>query len=805
MRKTKNILLIIAVIVIVGCLLYIPCMNKLGLYRDDWNNYYNAVVRGADMLNEHYSSDRPADGFLLSLMFRVFKTNNLAYHIYNLCCRILGAVFLALTLLIVWPRTPKMAGLAGVLAVAFPGFLQQVDGIAYVPHQTAMLCFLFSLWLTALACEPNVKRMRAVLTFISMLFSFASMMLMEYYIGMEIYRFALIYLLNREQAQNGKPKAFFKCILYYLPYLIPALGFVAWRAFFFNAERAGADVMEDLIRPFLAHPRHELALLGVRFLKNVWKLFAGVWTIPAFNLINGLDMKAFIYTLIPVAVIFAVSQLFLFLMHRRRTDESVLDARNESAQWLWCGLISGTIAILPLVVAERDINFSASLDRFSWPGMIGTILFLIGLLGSLKDRSLRNILTMAAVFLAIFVQWQNKVNYVDQWKRTQDFWQQLMWRAPGLEEGTTIVTQGALLIEEDYDVFAPASLIYYADEAGWSPIGAEVLNTDTVRQIHMGKKTDRRVREIFVEKDYQKLIALSKPTDNACLRVIDGSNPIYSLDEWTRIPEIGAYSRTDQIILNPEKQAAIPFFLGEEQPHGWCYYYEKMELALQGGDPNTAAALADEAFAQKLSAGDNVELIPVIEAYTQTRRIEDALSYVEKLKENEYMSRSACAYFSAKEDSGAYGEVTAMLCGAEAEASADEPTGTATAETPEGSAEVNAEPSAEAPADTSDSTDTVTPEETVEEAAENSAETTAPAAEVPADVTETADTVTPEEMAEIPTETTVPAADEAVTLFINETGASDESAPTAEPTQVPQEIILQNEITETPAASTGVI
>ena len=39
MHKTRNTILIIAVIVIVGCLLYIPGMKDLGLYRDDWNNY----------------------------------------------------------------------------------------------------------------------------------------------------------------------------------------------------------------------------------------------------------------------------------------------------------------------------------------------------------------------------------------------------------------------------------------------------------------------------------------------------------------------------------------------------------------------------------------------------------------------------------------------------------------------------------------------------------------------------------------------------------------------------------------------
>ncbi len=663
MHKTKNTILIILAVIIVGCLLYIPGMKDLGLYRDDWNNFYTATVRGPAMLQEHYASDRPADGFLLSIIFQIFKTNLLAYQIYNLCCRILGSIFFALALLIVWPRTPKMAALAGLLAVAFPGFLQQVDGIAYIPHQTAMLCFMISFWLTAMACKPGQKTWNVLFTFLSMLFSFASVMLMEYFVGMEIYRFALIYLMNREQAGNSKPKAFFKCLLSYLPYLIPALGFVAWRVFLFDAARTGTNVTEDLIRPLLTHPRHEAADLGVRILKNIWKLFAGVWTVPVYNLLNGLGLKPFVYALVPSLVIFAAGQLFLFLMHRRRTDESVSDANNESAQWLWYGLICGSVAILPLIIAKRDINFAASLDRFTWVGMIGAILFLTGLLGSLKDRSLRNLLTMAAVLLAVFVQWQNKTNYISQWNMTKDYWQQLMWRAPMLKQGTTIVSGGTLLVEEDYDVFTPASMIYYPEVTDQAPIAAEVLNTDTVRQTILGKSSKREVRRVVVEKDFAQMIAVSKPNGSACLRVIDGKNPIYSTDDWTKIPEIGAYSRTDLIIPDPAKPAAIPFFLGEEAEHGWCYYYEKMELALQTDDHEAAAKLADEAAAKGLKAEDIVEWIPVIEAYAESGRQDDALEYAEKLVWNDMMAYSAVNYFKNKENADAYRGVIALISG----------------------------------------------------------------------------------------------------------------------------------------------
>ena len=714
MHKTKNTLLIIFAIVIVGCLLYIPGLTKLGLYRDDWNNFYNLTVRGPETLIKAYEADRPADGYLIAVLFRLFGTDIKAYFIWNLCCRILGSVFFALSLLIIWPRTPKMAGLAGILAVAFPGFLQQIDGIAYVPHQTAMLLFMISLWLTALACEPGQKSWNVLFTFLSMLFCFAYMMLMEYYVGMEIYRLALIYMMNREQAGRGKPRSFFQCLVSYIPYLIPMAGFLAWRIFFFHAERAGTDFTSEIIRPILAHPRHELADLFVRTAKSVWKLFAGVWTIPAYNLINGLGMKDFFKALIPSVIIFAASQLFLFLMHRRKTDESVADANNEAAQWLAFGLICGAVSILPLIAAGRDINFSASLDRFSWPGMIGAILFLTGLLGSLKDRVLRNVLTMLSILLAVFVQCQNQFNYIHQWDMTRDYWQQLMWRAPAMEEGTTILSGGSLLVEEDYDIFAPASMIYYPGEIDWAPVGAEVLNTNTVRDVQFQQNGAREVRQIYVEKNYDRLLAVSKPTDNGCLRVIDGENPIYSSSDWTKIPEIGSWSKLTQIITDPEKETVLPFFLGQEQEHGWCYYYEKMELALQMKDAETAAKLADEAAKLGLVAADPVEWVPVIDAYARTGRIEDALAAVEQLRNDEVTERGACGYFLTKEDPSAYGEITAVLCSWMPEAEIPEEENIADPAEEKGSelnqTEISDGPAVdETPADVSPEKDTETP------------------------------------------------------------------------------------------------
>ena len=82
-----------------------------------------------------------------------------------------------------------------------------------------------------------------------------------------------------------------------------------------------------------------------------------------------------------------------------------------------------------------------------------------------------------------------------------------------------------------------------------------------------------------------------------------------------------------------------------------------MELALQQDDPQTAASLADEAFDKKLSAGDSIELIPVIEAYGKTGRVEDARPFADELMKNDYMAIMADEYFRTRLDDELYHEL----------------------------------------------------------------------------------------------------------------------------------------------------
>jgi hypothetical protein len=63
---------------------------------------------------------------------------------------------------------------------------------------------------------------------------------------------------------------------------------------------------------------------------------------------------------------------------------------------------------------------------------------------------------------------------------------------------------------------------------------------------------------------------------------------------------------------------------GKEPQHGWCYFYEKAELARQRGDWAAAAALGDESARLGFAPADAFEWLPFIEAYARTGNLDEA-------------------------------------------------------------------------------------------------------------------------------------------------------------------------------------
>lgn len=664
-KQQRVILIALLAVILAGCLVYVPYFGRLGLYRDDWNNFYTATVKGPDAMVQHYASDRPADGYLIGFLFRIFGTNLIAWFVYNFICRLIGTLCLTLTLFRLWPENEVLNTVAGILLILFPGFLQQIDGIAYAPHQTAMMCFFISLYLTTAALQsekPILSTVFAVITAV------ISPVLMEYYIGMEIYRLGLIFIVMRRR--HPLKKTLLQTIRAYLPFLGGLGLFLIWRVLIYKPTRAGTDVMNEVIIPLLQHPKYNGLPILKRLAENILQLFWGAWVRCFSNAKGSFAVWSTSKTIRNSILATVVLAAFLILL-KRRSD------KDAAPKWIWLifGLLCGVIVLLPMVMAGRDITYVFSLDRFSWPGALASVLFILGLVGLIPFGNLRVLLSVGLVFISAFVQLHNGNRYAGMWSESRDYWQQMIWRVPGIrDEALLLSSDGLVTVEEDYEIFAPANMIYYPDQTEHPefvpndrtyyvegtkrvPVSAEVLNDGTVEKVENGDYTERLVRGIWTTKEFSKIMALSKPSPQSCLHVINGENPIYSEFEWSRIPKVGAYSDWDLILPENTAHFAYPFFLPEEQDHNWCYYYEKAELAMQFGDTEEAVRLADEAADLGFAAGDSVEWVPFTEAYTESGRAEDALPYVERMKD----LPGACDYFRNKENP-AYDAVLGILC-----------------------------------------------------------------------------------------------------------------------------------------------
>jgi hypothetical protein len=104
------------------------------------------------------------------------------------------------------------------------------------------------------------------------------------------------------------------------------------------------------------------------------------------------------------------------------------------------------------------------------------------------------------------------------------------------------------------------------------------------------------------------------------------------LSESDDIKEIAPYSQIDLIDVAAQPKTPPVATFGAEPPHNWCYYYQKVSLALQAKDWEKASSLADEAIQKDLNPSDLSEWMPVLAAYANSDQTQKANQIVKRIK-----------------------------------------------------------------------------------------------------------------------------------------------------------------------------
>jgi hypothetical protein len=283
---------------------------------------------------------------------------------------------------------------------------------------------------------------------------------------------------------------------------------------------------------------------------------------------------------------------------------------------------------VPFWTTGLTISLSHPASRFTLPFMFGVSLILAGLIELIPRASLRSIVLVALLGLAAGRQFLWSTDYLRDWQAQKNLFWQMTWRAPGLKPDTLVLMNEELSFDADNSLSAPLNWIYAphssADQIGY------VLFYPTNR---LNESLPALQSNLPIQYDYIAGRFNGNTSDAvafyyappSCLRLldpdIDSDNHFIPLESLMR--EASALSNQDRIVDSSD--ARMPDVYGPEPAHGWCYYFEKAELAQQFGNWDQVVSLGDKALKLDDHPNNPVERFVFIEGYAHGGDWERAL------------------------------------------------------------------------------------------------------------------------------------------------------------------------------------
>ncbi len=647
--QKREALITVLLVAAMAVLAYLSMAGQLGFYRDDWHVVWSGTVRGPLSVFDLHLVDRPFMGAVYTAAYFVLGNNPLAWYLYAFALRLAGGLAFLGLVRGLWPSRRWETTAMALLFVVYPGFLQMPEANAYQAHLTALLAGLLSLALTVQALKSGRRRTAAALTVLAVLSALFSYMIMEWMVGLEGARLALIvyWTLRRQPARLDAAR---KVFLRWLPTLAAAGVFLFWRLFIFKSARPVTDT-GALKQMYLSNPLGMLLRLAVETGRDFFETAFLAYGVPLYNL----TARAGYLDLLAGLGLALIGAGLVWLAWRLLYDEEEPDEAREPKERSWqagaaiLGAAMILFALLPVTLSNRDVLFADTFDRYTLAAMPGVAILLVAGISALLRRPHQVGAVALLLGISILTHYQNGVYFHNFWEYQRQVWWQLSWRAPDLKDNTALVVQlpEAYRLAEGYEVWGPANLIYRPQSIA-PLISAETLNDQSLLQMLRQESYGRSFRRVEYTVDFKNLLALSEPGYGACLHALDRDTMEVSEHEDPSIRLLAAYSSVGLILPDAEPKPPPQGIFGREPAHGWCYYYQKAALARQRQDWAGVARLGDEAAQKGLSPQDVSEWMPFYGGYAQTGDIARANNIGEILRANPDFLAAYCQAAKAR-------------------------------------------------------------------------------------------------------------------------------------------------------------
>jgi hypothetical protein len=596
---------------------------------DDWGFAWVGHYIGRVGLDAYFAITRPVWSNLFVATTSFIGPSPLEWQVFALAARWLFVLSLWWVLRLMWPRHERFAFVAALLALVYPGFIQHSIALVYGHYSLTFAVFFVSLALGIMAMRA--KRFGWLMLLGGAVLSALHLFSVEYYFGLELLRPVLMWIVAGETVRLGWPR-FWRAVRYYLPFGLVVIAYTIWRLFGFKSEVYGVGALS-------------FSGMFSTALKSVWSASFAAWS-NLFRLPPLADMGTRLSVLYAAILVASLAGLAFFVARMRQETEAAVPESDRRPIWEWFGV--GVLALLlagvPFLAAGLQVKLTFPSDRFTQPFALGTALIIAAVLELLPRLSWRALSAAALTALAIGVQIQNGFAFREDWRAQENYFWQLAWRAPALQAGTVIVTEGDPFRFTDDDALTfGVNWLYAPNYAGGNlDYGQVFMTTRPGELLKPGQPVEWRLLSTdFISTTDSMLILQSEP--NSCLRILhplyDADLPLAPISDGVAdsLAEMGyplmrqgvrdalPLSNMSQIIYAPEKEARPPeVIFGAEPPHQWCYYFEKADLARAGSDWAAVARLGDEAFAVPFRPNNLSEYLPFIEAYARLGRMKEA-------------------------------------------------------------------------------------------------------------------------------------------------------------------------------------
>ena len=424
-EKLKKYDLFPLLLLALSLLIYGLFIPFLGFYWDDFPYLWFRHVSGVSGVMRAIALDRPLLAAVYALPMSVLGESPWAWQVAAILGRWLFTWSTYGFLKALWPTKKMDLKWITLLVLVFPGFKQQWISVIYTHVFLVMALYFVSLTLFVREIRAGGKpspRMAGAI-----LLSLVCMTAVEYVAGLELLRPFIIYMLISQAGKFSFGEKFRRTLKLWLPYLLVFVLFLIYRVFIASSVLYKVQQMDGLT----SSPLATLWDMVTQQFKN-----ADITTLPAWaQIIQPLTNfnQASLFSKLNLALLAGFLLASLFFL--RKTLRDVQTSPTWLAAPTFGAMLSLLAAGLPFWAANLAPSTQFPSDRVMLPFMLGSSILIYALICLATVKPAIRLVLFSLVFslAAVFQVYQANL-FREDWEDFEQFFQQLSWRIPSLEE-----------------------------------------------------------------------------------------------------------------------------------------------------------------------------------------------------------------------------------------------------------------------------------------------------------------------------------------------------------------------------------